>query len=595
MCVCARTPPCSSHTHTHAQKLPEFGTGGTVHVVINNQIGFTTEPHDSRTTRYCTDIAKWFEIPVLHVNGDDPEAAVFAAQVAAEFRQAFGKDVIIDLICYRRHGHNEGDEPRFTQPSMYARIDPHLPIRDLYAARLAAQGVVSKAEDEAMIADWTAHSEEALRISKERTDQPVIDSMTGSWDGYVGGWDQDVPLADTTYPREKLTELLAALCRPPEGFTVARKLMRFLHNREEMAEGKRRLDWGAGEALAFATLVHEGVPVRLSGQDAQRGTFSHRHAVMTDPLTGQRWAPVKGVGRKGAAFTVYNSPLSEASVMGFDWGYSLDRPEALTIWEAQFGDFANSAQVIIDQFLASSEDKWDRLSGLVLLLPHGYAGQGPEHSSARLERFLQMCAEDNMQVCNPTTPAQIFHLLRGQVLRLYRKPLIVMSPKSLLRRKEATSTLDELATGSFQRVIPDPSGLDPEEVKRVILCSGRVYFDLEATRTDEGHDKVAILRFEQLYPLSDELIKQSLSPYKNAAFFWVQDEPWNHGPWHFIQARIRWTLGYDFPLKVVARAPSASPATGSKASHDFESRRLMEVAFGQLESDDTGSVCIHEV
>jgi 2-oxoglutarate dehydrogenase E1 component len=575
--------------------LRGYSTGGTVHIVINNQIGFTTEPHDSRTTRYCTDIAKWFNIPVLHVNGDDPESAVLAAMVASEFRQKFGKDVIIDLVCYRRHGHNEGDEPRFTQPQMYGVIDKHKPIRDLYASKLSASGILSVEQDEAIVKEWTERSEEALRKSMQRTNQPRIPSMAGCWKEFVGGRDSQAPLVDTSFPEDLLKAHIEAICEVPEGFTVARKLKRFLQNRREMAQGTRPLDWGAAEALAFSSLVAGGVPVRLSGQDGQRGTFSHRHAVMTDPTSGERWAPIKGLCTSGATFRAYNSPLSEASVMGFDWGYSLDRPESLTIWEAQFGDFANSAQVIIDQFVASSEDKWNRLSGLVLLLPHGYAGQGPEHSSARMERFLQMTAEDNIQVCNPTTPAQIFHLLRRQVLRKFRKPLVVMSPKSLLRHKKAKSSLEELSSGGFKRIIPDQSDVDPEKVKRVLLCSGRVYYDLDETRTSEGHENVAILRFEQLYPLSDELIIESLQVYKNAAFFWVQDEPWNHGPWQYIQARIRLTLGYDFPLKVVSRAPSASPATGSKASHDFEARRLLDVAFGKLDRDETGSVCINDV
>ena len=576
-------------------QLDGYSSGGAVHIVINNQIGFTTDPRESRFTRYATDIARWIGAPVLHVNGDDPEAAVHAAQVAFEWRQRTRSDIFIDLICYRRHGHNEGDEPRFTQPEMYSAIDGHAPIREIYAGQLVAEGVLSAAEDAAMIEAWTEVAEAALQASLERKVRASVESLNGVWKGYRGGADGETPQVDTGVERERLSRLLAALCEPPEGFEISGKLRRFMSGRREMAAGERPLDWGAAEALAFATLVDEGFCVRLSGQDGQRGTFSHRHAVLSDARSGKRWAPIKGVCQGGATFTVWNSPLSESSVMGFDWGYSLDRPEGLTIWEAQFGDFANGAQVIIDQFLASSEDKWDRLSGLTLLLPHGYAGQGPEHSSARLERFMLLCAEDNMQVCNPTTPAQLFHLLRRQVLRPIRKPLIVMSPKGLLRLKEATSDLEALTAGRFQHILPDDLGLGPKEVERVLLCSGQLYYDLMSRRSSLGAQGVAIVRFEQLYPLSAEVILEALGGYKGVPCYWVQEEPWNMGAWLFIQASIREVMGVDFPLQVISRAASASPATGSKASHDFESERLLDVAFGVRQVDETGSVRLHKV
>lgn len=574
--------------------LEGYRTGGTVHVVINNQIGFTTLPSDSRTTRYCTDIARWIECPVLHVNGEDPEAALFAAQTAAAFRQTFGKDIFIDLICYRLHGHNEGDEPRFTQPAMYDRIQQHMPLRDLYSQQLIAQGVLTEAEDQAMIQEWTEHKEISLQNAHTRNGSLRPRSLTHAWEGYVGGADVDVPAADTSVDQEALCEMLRTLARLPEGFTIPRKLNRMLQDREKMAQGERPLDWAAAEALAFGTLLKEGSVIRISGQDSQRGTFTHRHTLIRDQSNYQIWRPLDGV-RGDTPMGVWNSPLSESAVLGFDYGYSLDRPDALTIWEGQFGDFVNGAQVIIDQFIASGEDKWMRLSGLVMLLPHGYEGQGPEHSSARLERFLELCAEDNMQVCNPTTPAQIFHLLRRQVVRKLRKPLIVMSPKSLLRLPAVQSSLEDLSQGQFQRIIGDQGQRDPKKVKRVLLCSGRVYYDLAAERDKRDAQDVAIVRFEQLYPIAPETIQEALSQYENARFFWVQDEPANMGSWNFIQARLRGAMGRNFPVDLLSRAPSASPATGSGASHKFEAERLMEMAFGHREADDTRAVIASEV
>jgi 2-oxoglutarate dehydrogenase E1 component len=571
--------------------LAGYQVGGTIHIITNNLIGFTTEPHDYSSMRYSTGLANAFGLPILHVNGEDLDAVMNAAQIAVDYRAQWRKDVFIDLIGYRRHGHNEGDEPRFTQPEMYKAIDAHPPLRDLYAADLKTRGVLTEEEDSAIIERWTKETEAHWAAALDKSEHPEPESLGGAWTGFVGGADSDVPRVSTAVARDTLSELLTAISTPPENINPVRKLRRFFSSRLEMAQGERPLDWGAAEALAFGTLLRDGTTVRLSGQDAERGTFTHRHAVITDPKTYAKWVPLREQARDGALLEIYNSPLSEAAVMGFDWGYSLDRPEALTIWEAQFGDFANAAQVIIDQFLVSAEDKWNRLSGLVLLLPHGYEGQGPEHSSARLERFLHMTAEDNMQVCNLTTPAQIFHVLRRQVIRPYRKPLIIMSPKSLLRHKDATSTLEDLAEGEFQRIIGDVGERSPDGVRRVLLCSGRVYYDLAAERERRGANDVAILRFEQLYPLSNDEIRAALAPYaEKAEFFWVQDEPWNMGAWWFIQARLRESMGRTFPVTALTRTESASPATGSSASHRFEALRLMELSFGEILHDHVGAV-----
>jgi 2-oxoglutarate dehydrogenase E1 component len=575
--------------------LEGYRTGGSVHVVINNQIGFTTLPDDSRTTRYCTDVARWFGCPVMHVHGERPEAALLGAQIAAEFRQQFGKDVFLDLVCYRLHGHNEGDEPRFTQPAMYRRIDAHKPPRDLYAAELIAAGVLTAGEDQAMIEEWTQHKEISLHNAHTRNGSLRPRSLTGAWEGYVGGKDGAVPEVETAVSEEALRSMLATLATPPEGFQIPRKLQRSFEDRLKMARGERPLDWAAAEALAFGTLLSEGRTIRISGQDSQRGTFTHRHTVVHDQDNYGRWVPLHAVMAPGGRLGVWNSPLSEAAVLGFDYGYSLDRPDALTIWEAQFGDFANGAQVIIDQFIVSGEDKWSRMSGVTLLLPHGYEGQGPEHSSARLERFLTMCAEDNIQVCNLTTPAQIFHALRRQVLRPLRKPLVIMSPKSLLRLPAASSALEELSAGGFQRIIADQGERDPGQVRRVLLCSGRLYYDLAAERERRGAQDIAILRVEQLYPICPQAIREALAPYPDARVFWVQDEPANMGAWVFVQARLRGAMGRNFPVDLISRAPSASPATGSTSSHNFEASRLLELAFGHRESDEAGAVVASEV
>ncbi|CAN0196617.1 unnamed protein product, partial [Laminaria digitata] len=516
--------------------LPAYDAGGTVHVVINNQIGFTTLPVDGRSTRYSTDIAKMLEVPILHVNGNDPEACIRAAKLAARFRQKFGRDVVIDLICYRYYGHNEGDEPRYTQPVMYSQIEKTEHVREIYSRQLIEEGVLTKEEVDKM---WNERLDDYAPIYEEIQAEPRskdVNTMGGVWHKFRGGSLQPADDPDTRVSIEKLQELGKKLSIIPEGFKAHRTIRRLFDNRAKMAAGEIPLDWGFGEGLAFASLLDEGTSIRLTGQDSIRGTFSHRHAALFDGDSGERHWPAMHLSEDQGRFHVHNSSLSETAVLGFEYGYSLDSPDWLVMWEAQFGDFVNGAQVIIDQFINSGEDKWKRLSGLVMLLPHGYEGQGPEHSSARLERFLQLCAEDNMFVCNPTTPAQCFHMLRRQVLHKARKPLIVMTPKSLLRLREASSTLEDLSTGGFQHVIPEHrESVDPEKVERVVFCSGKIYYDLLARANDKAHNETAILRVEQLYPLDRATIKSEVARYANAKdVVWVQEEPKNMGPWTYI-------------------------------------------------------------
>jgi len=502
-------------------------------------------------------------------------------RLAVEFRLRFKQDVVIDMYCYRKYGHNEGDEPRFTQPLMYARIDRKPSVREVYVQRLVDAGHIAREEADE-IADWRRGTlEAALEDAREGDYQQPPQAMGGVWTPYRGGPDASVPEVPTGVPKDRLLAALERMTTMPEGFHANPKALKILEQRRERAVANHGLDWGTVEHLAFASILLDGHGIRLSGQDSRRGTFSHRHAVLFDTRTGQGYTPLAHLGDASAGvgrFEVYDSPLSEAGVLGFEYGYSLDRPDKLVIWEAQFGDFANAAQVIIDQFIVSAEDKWSRLSGLVLLLPHGFEGQGPEHSSARIERFLALAAEDNIQVCNLTTPGQLFHALRRQVHRPWRKPLVVFTPKSLLRHPEAVSTLDELDAGSFQRVLPDGS-VDPARVTRILLCSGKVYFDLAAERRRAGREDVAILRLEQYYPLSDALTK-ALAPFPaGTPVVWVQEEPRNMGPWYFINARRTELLGARHPLTLVSRAESASPATGSKAAHDLEQRMLVADAF----------------
>lgn len=560
-------------------QLPGYTTGGTIHVVINNQVGFTTLPTDARSTRYCTDITRMLRCPVFHVNGEDPEAVVQVVRLATEFRQRYRKDVVIDLYCYRKHGHNEGDEPRFTQPVMYRAIDAKKTVREMYVDHLVGLGKITAERAEEIKDRRRVELEAALQETRNGDFVAPVDAMQGLWTRYFGGRDEEVPDAETAVPLARLEELLRRAHHVPEGFGINKKVKRLFEQRVAHGLEGKPFDWGTAEILAYASLVAEGTRVRLTGQDSRRGTFSHRHAVIYDVDTGETWTPLQHVAEGQASFEVYDSPLSEAGVLGFDFGFSLDSPDVLTIWEAQFGDFVNGAQVIIDQFIASSEDKWDRLSGLVMLLPHGFEGQGPEHSSARLERFLTQCAEDNMQVCNLTTPAQFFHCLRRQIIRPWRKPLIVMAPKSLLRHPEARSTLGELAEGRFQRIIPDEVA-EPAEVRRVLLCSGKIYYDLAQARKARNATDVAIVRLEQLYPLRPADIREALAPYPAGTdLVWVQEEPWNMGAWFFVNSRLPAMLEQRMPLRCVSREESASPATGSHASHVLEQRRLVEAAF----------------
>jgi 2-oxoglutarate dehydrogenase E1 component len=559
--------------------LRGYATGGTVHVVVNNQIGFTTVWDDSRSSRYCTDIFRMLRCPIFHVNGEDPEAVAHVVKIAMEYRQRYGRDVVIDIYCYRRYGHNENDEPRFTQPVMYAAIDQKPSVREVYVRRLIESGDFTHEQAKEIERTRKQFLESELEATRVQHLVPPSYSMQGLWAGYRGGKEDGISSEpDTAVPMERLRELFTRANRTPDGFTVHPKLERLLEQRLDMRDGKKPLDWGAAEIVAYASLVTDGAPVRLSGQDSRRGTFVHRHAVLHDNATGRLYTPLAFLTEKQARFEVWDSPLSEAGVLGFEFGYSQDMPDGLVIWEAQFGDFCNTAQVIIDQFLCSSEDKWHRLSGLVCLLPHGFEGQGPEHSSARLERWLNLCAEDNMQVMNLTTPAQFFHALRRQVLRTFRKPMIVMSPKSLLRLPAASSSLEELVTGSFQRVIPDTT-VDPKKASKIVLCSGKVYYDLIAARRERKIDDIAIVRIEQLYPLKAELMREVLAPYQEGTpIVWVQEEPFNMGAWYYMRARLPEMLDGRFPLTQVSRPESASPATGSLGAHKIEQARVIAQA-----------------
>ncbi|BAM02498.1 2-oxoglutarate dehydrogenase E1 component [Phycisphaera mikurensis] len=579
-------------------QLPGYHTGGTLHVIINNQIGFTTVARDARSGRYCTDIAKMLQIPIFHVNGEKPEAVAAVVKLAMDFRMKFKRDVVIDMYCYRRRGHNEGDEPSYTQPLAYAKIDRRPPVRETYLESLMEIGGVTRDDADQIARRRTELLEKGLAKSKEgRSDEEPAPERPerranprGLWSGYVGGLEREAEDPDTGVDRDTLAALLRRQGELPAGFNLHPKLKRLLRLHEEMAEGERPLDWAAGESLALATLAVERHRIRLSGQDVQRGTFSHRHAVLHDVKTGETWTPLQHLSAEQATVELYNSPLSEAGVLGFEYGFSLDYPCGLTVWEAQFGDFVNCAQPIIDQFITSAEDKWKRLSGLVMLLPHGFEGQGPEHSSARLERFLNQCAEDNVQVCNCTTPAQLFHLLRRQVKRRLRKPLIVMTPKSLLRHPRCVSSLDELAEGRFRRVLRDHTaegaaldGPDPNREKpdRILLCSGKIYYELLEQREKLGRQEVPILRLEQLYPFPVKELTEVLEPYgDDLPVVWVQEEPRNMGAWQFLKGGYGYRLLHRWDMTRVARVPSASPATGSRAAHQIEQARLLDDAFG---------------
>jgi 2-oxoglutarate dehydrogenase E1 component len=559
-------------------QLPGYRTGGTVHFVINNQIGFTTLPADARSTRYCTDVAKMIEAPIFHVNGDDPEAVCYVTRLALEFRVRFQRDVVIDMYCYRRHGHNESDEPAFTQPTLYKKIAAHPLISTSYAERLDKEDTVNAAGAEAIKAEYTAAMDaafdkakavEAARLAAGEKTDPLRGSSAIYQPGYSHA------LVPTGVSADVISKVVAGLTKVPSNFKVNPKIKRFLENRIQAHKENGPVDWGFGEALAYGTLLVEGIPIRLSGQDCERGTFSHRHAVLYDFETREKYVPLLNLDEKQERFCVYNSLLSEAAVLGFDYGYSLDYTRMLCIWEAQFGDFANGAQVVIDQFLASSESKWQRMSGMVLLLPHGYEGQGPEHSSARLERFLQLCAEDNIQVANITTPANYFHALRRQMKRDFRKPLIVMSPKSLLRLPVATSKIDEFVTGSFQEIIDDPQA--PKTAKRVILCSGKVYYDLDAYRVANKITDTAIVRVEQLYPLNRAKLAEIAAANAKAKLVWCQEESQNNGAWTFIAPQLEEVFGRK--AAYAGRDASASPAVGSLAVHKRELAAFLKDAF----------------
>jgi 2-oxoglutarate dehydrogenase E1 component len=556
-------------------------TGGSVHFIVNNQIGFTTYPRYSRSSPYPSDVAKMIEAPIFHVNGDDPEAVVFAAKIGTEFRQKFQKPVVIDMFCYRRHGHNEGDEPMFTQPLMYKTIHSHPTTLAIYAKKLAAEGVITDAELEKMKRDWRARLDAELEASQSYKANKA-DWLDGRWAGFkVAEVSDDPRRGNTGVDLKALKTIGAKITIVPQNFHVHRTIQRFLDARRKAIESGNGIDWATAEALAFCSLLVEGRPVRLSGQDSERGTFSQRHSVLIDQENENRYTPFNYVAPGQARYEVVNSILSEEAVLGFEYGYSLAEPNALTLWEAQFGDFANGAQVIFDQFISSGERKWLRMSGLVCLLPHGYEGQGPEHSSARLERFLQMCAEDNMQVANCTTPANYFHILRRQLKREFRKPLILMTPKSLLRHKRAVSRLDEMGPSStFHRLLWDDAQsrkgektvlAADERVRRVILCSGKVYFDLYEEREKRGIQDIYLLRVEQLYPFPMKALVQELGRFKQAEIVWCQEEPRNMGAWHFIEPYLVWVLnqvgGACARPRYVGRPSSAATATGLMSKH----------------------------
>jgi len=552
--------------------------GGSIHVIINNQIGFTTPPSQARSTTYATDVAKMLQIPIFHVNGEDPEAVAQVVRLAMDFRDTFLRDVVIDMYCYRRHGHNESDEPSFTQPLLYAAIAERKSVREGYLGHLTKLGEITVEEADKIAVERREHLERELSEARRKDYVRVQDWLGGYWKGYRGGAESDVPDVDTGVDRARCQELILRQQELPANFHPHRQIEKLLGERRAMANGERPLNWGMAELLAFASLVTEGTRVRLTGQDCGRGTFSHRHAVLHDIQDGHTHMPLCHMAPDQAPIEIYNSVLSEAGVLGFEYGYSLDWPDALVLWEAQFGDFANAAQVIIDQFIVSAEDKWKRLSGLVMLLPHGYEGQGPEHSSARLERFLALSAEENIQVVQPTTPAQYFHVLRRQVQRPWRKPLVVFTPKSLLRLPQCVSPLEDFASAGFQRVIADVRGL--KKAARVLLCSGKVFYDLEKRRAELGRNDVAIVRIEQLYPLPDRVLRAAVDHFDDGTqFVWVQEEPENMGAWRHMRVRHGSMMFGRFPFSGVCRTESASPATGSASCHKLEQQELLERAF----------------
>ena len=556
-----------------------FSTGGTVHIIINNQIGFTTStPEDARSTPYCSDVAKMIEAPIFHVNGDDPEAAVAATRLALEYRQAFRKDVVIDLVCYRRLGHNEADEPAATQPMMYQAIRKHPGVRSKYVTGLVASGDIAQGDADQLIDDYR----DALDAGNNPNDAAlgmIGNQYTVDWSKYAAGSLTESLM--TAVPLEQLQQLAERVTQLPASFKLHPRVQRIVDDRRKMASGELPLDWGAAETLAYASLLMENFHVRITGQDSRRGTFFHRHAALYNQTNGEVFIPLGHIHQDQNAFTITDSLLSEEAVLGFEYGYSTTALDTLVVWEAQFGDFANGAQVVIDQFISSGEAKWGRLCGLTLFLPHGYEGQGPEHSSARLERFLQLCAEHNMQVCVPSTPAQCFHMLRRQMLRPLRKPLIVMTPKSLLRHRLSVSKLDELSRGGFQDLIPEVEAFEDDQVERVVFCSGKVYYDLVERRRAEGLGHVALVRIEQLYPFPIQEYARTIQRYGNVRdVVWCQEEPQNQGAWYQIRHRLQEALAPHHNLYYAGRPGAAVPASGIYALHAKQQEVLVEAALG---------------
>ncbi|MGI9273707.1 MAG: 2-oxoglutarate dehydrogenase E1 component [Endozoicomonas sp.] len=558
-----------------------YCTGGTIHIIVNNQVGFTTSRReDARSTEYCTDVAKMVMAPILHVNGDDPEAVQFATKLALDYRMEFKRDVVLDLVCYRRRGHNEADEPSSTQPMMYSTIKSLTTTRDLYAKRLQEQGVLAEPEDKALVDSYRTALDNGEHVVKALVKEPNTELFV-NWNPYLGHeW---TARHDTRVALATLQGLGQKLCEVPEGFVLQRQVGKIVDDRRKMAAGALPINWGCAEVLAYGTLLMEGNPVRITGQDVGRGTFSHRHAVHHNQIDGSALVPLARLSDDQPSFQIWDSLLSEEAVLAFEYGYATTTPNALVVWEAQFGDFANGCQVVIDQFITSGEHKWGRLCGLTMLLPHGYEGQGPEHSSARLERYLQLCAEHNIQVCVPTTPAQVFHMLRRQVLRPLRKPLVAFTPKSLLRHKLAVSTLEELAEGSFQTILPDLDEHDPASIRRLILCSGKVYYDLLDKKRADGLDDVAIIRIEQLYPFPQDDLDELISRYTGVeSVVWCQEEPMNQGAWYCSQHHMRRSvskLNDRLNLNYAGRDASAAPACGYMSMHVKEQQKLVDDAF----------------
>ncbi len=557
-----------------------YKTGGTIHIVINNQVGFTTsKKEDARSTEYCTDVAKMVQAPIFHVNGDDPEAVRFVTQLALDYRNEFNKDVVIDLVCYRRRGHNEADEPSGTQPLMYKQIKVQKTTKELYAARLVEEGVLTEDQAKSLDQEYRQALENGQHVAKSLVLEPN-EELFVDWRPYLGHkWSFD---CDTSVDQKLLQELANKTCEFPEGFNIQRQVQKIYEDRKKMAAGAMEINWGFAETMAYATLLAEGYPIRLTGQDVGRGTFSHRHAVVHNQKDASIYVPLQNIAEGQPDFDIYDSFLSEEAVLAFEYGYATTTPNALVIWEAQFGDFANGAQVVIDQFITSGEHKWGRLCGLTMLLPHGFEGQGPEHSSARLERFLQLSAEHNIQVCVPSSPAQIFHLLRRQVVRPLRKPLIIMSPKSLLRHKQAVCTLEDLSEGTFHPVLPEVDTLDPKKVKRLVMCSGKVYYDLYNRRAELEKDDVAIIRIEQLYPFPEKALKNAIAEYTNLeSVVWCQEEPMNQGAWYCSQHHMRNVLHKHDPklyLEGVGRPHAAAPAVGYISVHLEQQEKLVNEA-----------------